>query len=106
MSASKEYITYITDLLSSLGEITVGRMFGGALLKHKGKQLGIIMGDTLYFRIPEELQEKYVNHGSKPFQYSKKTGVVTVKVYWSVPDDVLEDRETLVVWADEVLGFK
>lgn len=106
MSASKEYVMHIIDLLSPLGQITAGRMFGGALLKHKGKQLGIIMGDALYFRVPQELQEKYRSRGSEPFRYSKKTGVVTVNAYWSVPDEVIEDKEALIAWAEEVLRFK
>lgn len=106
MSASREYTTYITDLFSAFGEITVGRMFGGTLLKHHGKQLGIIMNDTLYFRIPEKLQAQYRKYGSKPFQYKKKTGMVIVKTYWSVPDEILEDREALIAWAEELLCQK
>ena len=103
MTTSNGFTLYVTDLLAPLGEMSVGRMFGGTLLKHRGKQLGIVMGDILYFRISEKLQDKYKSHGSKPFQYRKKTGLVTVKAYWSVPDDVIEDREALVAWAEEVL---
>ena len=91
-------------MLSPLGEITVGPMFGGVLLKHNNQQLGVIWGRSFYFRVPESMKEKFREHGSKPFQYEKKTGMVTVKAYWSVPEEMLEDDEQLVLWAEEILS--
>ena len=105
MKKSQDFIDYIVDMLSPIGEITVGRMFGGVLLKHNNQQLGAIWGNSFYFRVPKSMQEKFKKHGSQPFQYAKKTGMVTVKAYWSVPDDLLEDSQQLVLWAKEILSI-
>lgn len=106
MGASSEFVQYIAESFAPLGTITVGQMFGGALLKCDGKQLGIVMGDILYFRVPARLQEKYESNGSRPFQYKKKAGMVTVKAYWSVPDGLLDTPTELVEWAKEILQEK
>ncbi len=37
--------------------------------------------------------------GGQPFSYSKKDGTVAVMSYWTVPADLLEDQEPLLVWA-------
>lgn len=103
MKSNQGFIDFIVDTLSPIGEITVGRMFGGKLLKCRGKQLGAIWGDVLWFRIPESLQAKYAEHGSKPFEYTKKDKMVIVKAYWSTPEDLLDDPHELVAWAEEVL---
>jgi len=109
MSTSKEFTEYILDLLSPLGDIEVKRMFGGALLKVGNKQLGIIIDDSLYFKvINSEVQKRYESEGAKQFSYTRKDkkDPVVIKNWWSVPDDVLENREELVVLAEEVLRYQ
>lgn len=44
MSASEEFVEYVTDMLSPVGNIQVSRMFGDALLKVGGNQLGVLFG--------------------------------------------------------------
>jgi DNA transformation protein len=103
MSASPDFVTYITELISPLGRITTKRMFGGAMLSVNGQQLGIIINDLLYLRIPKELHEKYQNHGSVPFQYDKKDSTVIVKAWWTLPDICIDNQENLLIWARECL---
>ncbi len=103
VAVSKNFVNHVLDMLSPSLDITTGRLFSGVLLKHHKKQLGVIWQDTLYFRVPEHLQAKYKNLGSEPFQYTKKTGMVTVNAYWTVPTHVLDDSEQLLLWAKEIL---
>jgi len=59
MSTSEEYTEYVLDQLSTIGTIETSKMFGGVLLKVNNKQLGVIIMNTLYFKVKEpELQEK------------------------------------------------
>ena len=53
MSASKEFVEYVLDLLGTLEGITTSRMFGGVLLKVRDKQLGVLFGDTVYFKVTD-----------------------------------------------------
>jgi len=109
MSTTEEFINYILDLLSSIGNIEVKRMFGGVLLKVQNKQLGIVIEDQLYFKvINSEVQKRYESEGSKQFSYTRKDkkDPVVIKNWWSVPEDTLENREELVALAEEVLRYQ
>jgi DNA transformation protein len=106
MKTSDEFIDFVLDQLASFGVIHTSRMFGGVLLKVDNKQLGVVIGDTLYFRVKEaELREKFVAMESEQFEYDKtdRDEPVVVRNWWSVPEEILENREELVGLAYEVL---
>lgn len=109
MSASKEFVEYILELLEPIGGIELSRMFGGALLKVDGKQLGVVFGETLYLKVKDlRLQERYVKDGSKQFTYTRKDkkDPVVIKNWWSVPDNAMDNSEEMVRLAEEVLYQK
>tara|TARA_B100000508_G_C11464464_1_gene280850 strand:- start:1300 stop:1632 length:333 start_codon:yes stop_codon:yes gene_type:complete len=106
MSASEEFTEYVLDQLSAIGTIHTSRMFSGVLLKVDNKQLGVILMDTLYFKVKEpELQKKYEAMGSEQFEYTRKDmkEPVVIKNWWSVPEESLEEREEVIALAYEVL---
>lgn len=109
MSASQEFAEYIVDVLQPVGVVTVSRMFGGALLKIDGEQLGVIFGEELYFKVVEsELHEKYGKLGSKQFTYARKDKPepVVIKNWWKVPESAMDDEKQLILLADEVMKQK
>lgn len=59
MSASKEFVGHVRELLSSIGELSGGKFFGGHALKHGGLQFAMIMGHTLYLRVNDETRPEY-----------------------------------------------
>jgi DNA transformation protein and related proteins len=103
MSASKEFVSHVRDLLSPIGGFTDGIFFGGHALKHDDKQFAMIMGDTLYFRVSDQSRAAYEAKGSKPFSYATKVRRVEVRTYFAVPEDVLDSRYELVVWARKAI---
>jgi len=106
MSASKEFVEYVLDLLEPIPEISTSRMFGGVLLKVSGKQLGVLFGETVYFKVTDaKLQEKYKSEGSEQFTYVRKDkkDPVIIKNWWSVPAEAMDDSEKIVELAEEVL---
>jgi len=107
MSTSEEFVEYILDLLSSVGQMETKRMFSGVLLTVEGEQLGVILMETLYFKVVDRaLQKKYQGMGSTQFQYTRKDkkDPVIIKNWWSVPEEALDNGEALVVFAHEVLS--
>jgi TfoX/Sxy family transcriptional regulator of competence genes len=106
MKSIEEFTDYVLDQLSDLGVIHTSRMFGGTLLKAENKQLGVIIKGTFYFKAKEpELQKKFERMGSEQFSYERKNfeGPVVITSWWSVPEEILEDQNTLVALAHEVL---
>jgi TfoX/Sxy family transcriptional regulator of competence genes len=106
MSTSSEFTEYVLDQLSPVGVILTSKMFGGVLLKVNNKQLGVIISDTLYFRVKEpELQERFKEMDSEQFSYIRKDKEepVVIKNWWSVPEESLENKDELVGLAYEVL---
>jgi len=103
MSASKEFVGHIRELLSSIGELSDGKFFGGHALKHGGRQFAMIMGNTLYLRVDDETRPEYVAKGSKPFSYLTKVRRVEVRTYFAAPDEVLDSREALLAWAHKAI---
>lgn len=103
MSANPEFIGFVRDLLFPLGDIQDGSFFGGFAFKHNTKQFAMIMGNTLYFCVNIHTRPKYEALGMIPFSYSTKKGVVKVKKYYSAPEDLLEDQEQLIIWANEAI---
>lgn len=106
MKTSSEFTDYVLDQLASVGVIQTSRMFGGVLLKVSNKQLGVIIMDTLYFKVKEpELQERFRDMASEQFEYTRKDKKepVVIKNWWSVPEEILENREALAGLAYDVL---
>ncbi len=104
MSASPEFIEYVRELFSSLCNLKEGKFFGGFAFKSGSKQFAMIMGSTLYFCVNDKTRPKYETLGMEPFSYSTKKGRVNVKKYYSAPEDLFEDNEKLVEWANEAIS--
>lgn len=104
MSTTDEFIEYIMDMLEPLEKLTCRRMFGGAIIKSDGVQIGVIIEDQFYFRIQEDMREAYKAHGSKPFHYKKKGEWITVHAWYSAPEEVVEDPRLFLEWAEEVVA--
>ncbi|MFT5849885.1 MAG: DNA transformation protein [Patiriisocius sp.] len=103
----KRIFEYIFDLLSEVGPIETKRMFGGALLKVGGTQLGVMLMETLYFKVTDiELQEKYKKWGSTQFTYTRKdkNDPVIIKNWWTVPEMALDNGEVMTALDREVLN--
>ena len=107
MKVSDEFLEYILDMLSFVGEIDTTKMFGGVLLKVGDTQLGILIGDALYFKVVDkDLQEQLKNEGSKQFSYKRKDKKeeIVIKNWWSAPDSAMDDSEKLVKIAEKALN--
>ena len=73
-------------------------MFGGHGIYLEDAFFGILHRERLYFKTREGTRDKYVDHGMGPFRPNERQ---TLKNYYEVPVDILEDRDAVVEWALE-----
>lgn len=97
---NNEYCDYLIDLLAPWAIVTAKGMFGGYGLYRHGQIFGIVIDDTLYFKVGDLNRADYEAAGSEPFTYEAKGKRVAMS-YWQVPAEVLEDSETLCSWAEK-----
>ncbi|HJQ60440.1 MAG TPA: TfoX/Sxy family protein [Vineibacter sp.] len=96
------FIDYIRDQLRDLGPLTVRPMFGGHGLYLRGLFFGLVAGDTLYLRTDPRNRGDYHARGLTPFK-PWADRAVTLKAYYPVPEEVLEDPESACAWARRAL---
>lgn len=88
----RDYI--VEDVLGELEGIAAKGMFGGWGVYHNGIIFGLILGDELYFKVDDTNRALYEALDSHPFTYEKQGKTFTLS-YWSVPEQVMEDKERL-----------
>ena len=98
MPLSAEYSTFIEDLLSPFGAVSVRRMFGGGGVYHQGVMFALISDDALYLKADARTEADFAAEGSRPFEYRGKSRPVRLS-YWQVPERLYEDADELAEWA-------
>ena len=88
---------FVMDQLAELRGLTCRAMFGGYGLRYRDTFFGIIHKGRLYFKVTPETVESYRALGTKPFRVTK---TMTLKTYYEVPADILEDSAQLIEWAE------
>lgn len=100
MPLSPGFPDYVLELLADFGKIEMKRMFGGALLSHKGISFAVLDDDTFFLKADTALGAKMKEQGSCPWSYSvKKDGAVRDLAYWSLPDTAADDPDEAVALA-------
>jgi len=89
---------FVLDQLADLHGVTCRAMFGGYGLYRRAKFFGIIHKGRLYFKVAPATIADYTQQGMKPFKPNAKQ---TLKSFYEVPDDVLEDPERMTTWAEQ-----
>lgn len=87
---------FVLDQLTDLRGVTCRAMFGGYGLRHRDTFFGIIHKGRLYFKVWPDTVLQYSKRDMKPFRATSK---MTLKSYYEVPTDILEDAAQLIEWA-------
>jgi DNA transformation protein len=93
---SDSFRDYVAEQLGE--DVDIRPMFGGYGLYRGDCFFGIVFKGRLYFRTGSLTRKEYLRRGMKPF---KPNARMTLKSYYEVPVDVLEDRETARAWAEK-----
>lgn len=93
-----EYI--IGDVLGHIEGITSKKMFGGYGIYLDGVIFAIITDDgELRFKANDETKDQYEERGGEQFIYTgHKNKKPTPMPYWTVPEEIMEDRELIEKW--------
>ena len=89
---------FVLDQLRELPGLTHRAMFGGYELYQRETFFGIIHRGRLYFKTDPTTAPRYRDRGMKPF---KPTSAQTLKNYYEIPVEVLEDSDALTAWASQ-----
>ena len=84
-----------------LGNVVCRRMFGGVGLYQGEVFFGIIHGSRLYFKTDATTESLYRQRKMQPFRPTAKQ---TLRTYFEVPPEVIEDPEELVIWAERAVN--
>lgn len=91
------YRDFVLDQLSPLeSDLDCRRMFSGYGFYLGGAFFGILVRGRLYFKTDDVSRREYEARGMNPFRARPRQ---TLKRYFEVPVDVIEDQDELVRWA-------
>ncbi len=94
------FVTFVLEQLGEGGRFRARGMFGGHGLYAGEEFMGIVFDGRLYFRVDDASRPDYESRGMRPFSPGPR---MTMPRYFEVPVDVLEDRRTLVAWAERAI---
>ena len=89
---------FVLDQLADLHGVRCRAMFGGYGLSRNGTFFGIIHKGRLYFKVTPKTVDRYKDQGMKQFRPNAKQ---TLRSFYEVPVDIVEDAEHLTEWAEE-----
>lgn len=92
---------FVLDQLNPLEGIRCRPMFGGQGLYRDEHFFGILFKGRLYFKTDDASRSDYVEMGMKSFRPNAQQ---TLKTYYEVPVDVIEDPEALRGWAERAIA--
>ncbi len=107
MSASAEYVAYISELLVGFADLQQKKYFGGVAFHSsdfgKDTQFAVVLNDILYFVVDDSTRPEYEEKGMQPFRYQKQDKTVVVRKWYSVPEDCFDDEGIVMEWANKAL---
>jgi DNA transformation protein len=104
MAVSESLVALLQEQLEPLGRITLKRMFSGAGVYCDGVIFGLILRDTLHFKVDDGNRAAYAAEGMAPFSYQAKGRRVEVGAYWRVPERLLDEPDEMLEWARAALA--
>jgi DNA transformation protein and related proteins len=99
MSVSDEFVEYVVDQLAGWGDVSVRRMFGGAGLYRQGVMFAVIADDRAYLKVDDSTRDAFLQAGSAPFEPYPDKIKTTIRTYYEIPTEVLENPDELATWA-------
>ncbi len=103
MAVTNSFRTFVLEQLSRAVPGIRGRpMFGGVGIYASDLFFALIADDAVYFKTDATTQTEFESRGMVPFRPSGNGGE-TMK-YHQLPEDVLENPETLSVWANRAIA--
>lgn len=99
MGRDKNFHDYImTDVFSEISGITSKPMFSGYGIYFYGRIFALIIDGVIYFKVNENNLNDFLERGSAQFTYKNKNGKEVKMPYYSIPEEVMENKEEILDW--------
>jgi DNA transformation protein len=89
----------IADRLVAMGPVRARAMFSGHGLFLDGTMFGLIVRETLYFKVGDANRKDYEKARSAPFTYTRGARRIAMS-YMTVPDKALANSSLLAEWGE------
>lgn len=99
-SVEKEFVSYVVELMQSIGPVCAKGMFGGHGIFLEDLMFGLVADSTLYLKADKETENEFKEKGLEAFTYNKK-GKEFKMSYYQAPEEALEDCEEMNFWANK-----
>src|SRR5262245_13841112 len=99
--ADESFRDFVLDQLAGLDDVEARRMFGGYGLYQDEIFFGILHRGRLFFKIDDATVDEYRSRKMKPFRPNDRQ---TLKSYYQVPVEIIEDADQLGDWAARAIA--
>ena len=101
MARDDSFADFILDQLQDLPDVGCRAMFGGHGLYQDETFFAIVYKSRLYFKTDAASAALYRRRRMKPFRPNARQ---TLKNYYEVPAEIIEDRDELGAWAKRAIA--
>jgi DNA transformation protein len=103
LSVSPSFRAFALEQLQrTIAGVRARNMFGGVGIYAGRLFFALIADDTLYFKVDGSTRADFEARGMGPFRPYGEDG--EVMQYYQVPEELLEDPETLRPWAERAIA--
>ena len=95
----KEFVSYVVELMQSIGPVYAKSMFGGHGIYLEGVMFALIADSVLYLKADKMTENVFKDKGLEAFTYIKK-GKACKMSYYQAPEENLEDIVQMNTWAN------
>lgn len=85
-------------MFSSLGPVTIKKLFGGKGVYHRGIIIAIELRDEMMLKGDEVTAPLLEEAGARRWNYEGRKGKEINMPYWSVPEDAFDDPDVMARW--------
>ena len=98
-NTEKEFVSYLVDLMQSIGPVCAKGMFGGHGIFLDELMLGLIADSVLYLKADREIIAKFEKKALDAFTYNRQ-GKEFKMSYYQAAEETLEDAGEMNIWAN------
>lgn len=102
MRTKSSLISYVTEQLAFLGNISSRSIFGGMGVFIDDRLLGVVINEQLYLHTDKSNRDDYVSRGMAQFKPYPNAFDLTTD-HHQVPQEIIDDPEQLKAWGQRAL---
>lgn len=103
LTKEQEFVSYVLDLMQSIGPVEARRIFGSHGMFLEGLMFALISKNTLYLKADKQTREDFLNLGLEVFTYQRQGKDMTLS-YYQAPEETLEHVDEMNIWANKAYG--